>query len=278
MLLFCKSIPSVSESYYYMKRNFNLQTVVLIGSGNVAGHLAKAMSEAGLAVVQVFSPHIDHARELAKKVDAKAINSYAAMNTQADFYLLMVRDGKIASVVEQLPQVDGVVCHTSGITPMETLDRFENYGVFYPFQTFSKNRDVDISQVPFCLEASSREIYEVLRTLAGKLSSAVYDVDTEQRRKLHLAAVLVNNFTNHLYAEAEDFLKENGLGMEMLLPLIRETVAKIEKLPATEAQTGPARRGDKSTIAKHLEMLKDSGDLKEIYQIFSQQILKKYHE
>lgn len=261
-----------------MSRNFRLQTVVLVGSGNVAGHLAKAFRQTGLQILQVFSPDREHASKLAAKVDAEAISTYPAMNTQADFYLLMVRDEKIASVAEQMPPVDGVVCHTSGITAMETLNRFENYGVFYPFQTFSKNRDVDISRVPFCLEASSGETYHALRALAGRLCHAVYDVDTEQRMKLHLAAVLVNNFTNHLYAEAEDFLKENGLGMEMLLPLIRETMAKIEEIPPREAQTGPARRGDLSTIAQHLEMLKNKGNLKEIYQIFSQQILKKYHE
>ena len=261
-----------------MSRNFHLQTVVFAGSGNVAGHLAKAFRQEGLRILQVCSSDIRHARELAAKVDAEAINTCSAMYTQADLYLLTVQDEKIASVAEQMPQVGGVVCHTSGITAMETLDRFEHYGVFYPFQTFSKSRDIDISQVPFCLEASSEETYEALRALAGKLSSAVYGIDTERRMKLHLAAVLVNNFTNHLYAEADEFLKENGLGMGMLLPLIRETVAKIEKLPATEAQTGPARRGDRSTIAKHLEMLENMDDLKEIYQIFSQQILKKYHE
>ncbi len=261
-----------------MSRNFHLQTVVFAGSGNVAGHLAKAFRQEGLRILQVCSSDIRHARELAAKVDAEAINTCSAMYTQADLYLLTVQDEKIASVAEQMPQVGGVVCHTSGITAMETLDRFEHYGVFYPFQTFSKNREMDISQVPFCLEASSETVFDALRELTQKLSKFVYILDLEQRMKLHLAAVLVNNFTNHLYAEADEFLKENGLGMGMLLPLIRETVAKIEKLPATEAQTGPARRGDRSTIAKHLEMLENMDDLKEIYQIFSQQILKKYHE
>ncbi len=261
-----------------MSRNFHLQTVVFVGSGNVAGHLAKAFRQVGLRILQICSPDMGHARELAAKVDAEAIITCSAMNTHADLYLLTVPDGKIASVAEKMSQVDGVVCHTSGITAMETLDRFENYGVFYPFQTFSKNRDLDISQVPFCLEASSEETYEALRTLADKLSNAVYGVNTERRMKLHLAAVLVNNFTNYLYAEADEYLKENGLDMRILLPLIRETATKIEKLSATEAQTGPARRGDRSTIAKHLEMLQNRDDLKEIYQIFSQQILKKYYE
>jgi len=261
-----------------MGKHFHIQTVVVVGSGNVAGHLAKAFRKAGLKILQVCSPDMSHARALADELDAEAVHRCQEIDTDADFYLLAVPDSKIEQVATQFPPLKGIVCHTSGITPLEVLHSFENYGVFYPLQTFSKNKQVDISQVPFCLEASSEETYDAIRELAGTLSNAVYAIDTDQRMKLHLAAVLVNNFTNHLYAGAEAFLKENGLKGEMLMPLIRETVEKLKEMPAGEAQTGPARRGDRSTIAKHLEMLENKDDLKEIYQIFSQQILKKYHE
>lgn len=261
-----------------MKQNFNLQTVVLIGSGNVAGHLAKAISEAGLAVVQVFSPHIDHARELAAGLGAEAINNYSEITTDAGFYLISVPDGKIAAVAAGMPLVHGVVCHTAAITPIQVLEKFQYYGIFYPFQTFSKNREVDMLSVPFCLEASSPDVLDALQLLAGRLSKSVYVMDMKQREKLHVAGVLVNNFTNYLFASAEDFLKENGMDTVMLLPLVGETIAKILELTPDEAQTGPARRGDISTIEKHLDILKNKKDLKEIYQIFSQQILKKYHE
>jgi len=261
-----------------MKRVFHLQTVVLIGSGNVAGHMAKAMTEAGQVVVQVFSLHIGHARKLAAGLGAEAIDDYPEITADADLYMIAVPDEKIAAVAAAMPYVHGIVCHTSGITPMHVLDKFQYYGVFYPFQTFSKNREVDFSSVPFCLEASSPDVSDALRQLAGRLSKSVYVMGTEQRKKLHVAGVLVNNFTNYLYAAAEDFLVENGLDVAMLLPLISETAAKVQKLSPDEAQTGPARRGDLTTIEKHLDILKNRSDLKEIYQIFSQQILKKYHE
>jgi predicted short-subunit dehydrogenase-like oxidoreductase (DUF2520 family) len=278
MLLFCRGIPVASENYFIMHQNLHLQTVVFIGSGNVAGHLAKAMADAGLTIVQVFSPHIVHARKLASGIGAVAENNYSQIVTDADLYLISVPDGKIATVVAEMPQVNGIVCHTSGITSLNVLEKFSYSGVFYPFQTFSKNSPVDISKVPFCIEASSPDVLERLQLLAGKMSKSVYAMDDAQRKKLHLAGVLVNNFTNHLYASAEDFLEANGMDVALLLPLIKETATKIQKLPPDVVQTGPARRGDMSTIEKHLEMLKDREDLKEIYHIFSQQILKKYHE
>jgi len=268
----------LSENYFNMNRNLQLQTVVLVGSGNVAGHLAKAMADAGLRIVQVFSPHIGHARALASEIGAEAVNIYSQIVAEADFYLISVPDAKIAAVAAEMPQVDGIVCHTSGVTSINVLEKFRYSGVFYPFQTFSKNSPVDISHVPFCLEASSPYVMDRLKVLAGKLSKSIYAMDVAQRKKLHLAGVLVNNFTNYLYAQAEGFLEENNMDVALLLPLIRETAAKVQKLPPDEVQTGPARRGDNSTMEKHIEMLKDKHDLKEIYQIFSQQILKKYHE
>ncbi len=257
---------------------FQIKTVVVIGSGNVAWHLAQALYKAGQEILQVCSPHSEHAGKLAAKVGAATTTQCEKVIANADFYLLAVPDGKIEEVAGRLPDVKGMVCHTSGITPANVLDRFERHGVFYPLQTFSKSKPVALQEVPFCLEASSPEGYAALEAVAARLSRRVYRVATEKRMKLHLAAVLVNNFTNHLFAQAEYFLKENGLEREMLMPLIRETVAKLEVLPAGEAQTGPARRGDHVTLRKHLEMLHGHPDLKAIYQLFSEQILKKYHE
>ncbi len=260
-----------------MKRNLHLQTVVLIGSGNVAGHLSKAMAAAGLTVAQVFSPHIEHARVLASEFSALFTDRYSQIIKDADLYLIAVPDGKISSVVVKLPPVAGIVCHTSGVTSMKILEKFDRSGVFYPFQTFTGNSNVDISKVPFCLEASSQEVMDTIRMLARKMSKSVHTMGIEQRKRLHLAGVLVNNFTNYLYAVADDFLEENGIDTSLLLPLILETAAKVQKLPPDDVQTGPARRGDESTIEKHLNMLNDNVELREIYYILSQQILKKYH-
>ncbi len=261
-----------------MHHHFHIHSVVVIGSGNVAGHLAKAMHDAGLDIVQVFSPHIGHARSLADRFRAEATNDYSKIKTDADFYLLAVPDGEIAHVAARMPETEGMVCHTSGSTSLQVLEKFPYRGVFYPFQTFSRNRAVDISAVPFCLEASDPYVLKALQYLAGKLSGSVHVMGLKQREKLHLAGVLVNNFTNHLYALGAAFLEENHLDAGLLLPLIKETAAKVCELPADEVQTGPARRDDMATIEGHLRILKNKNDLKEIYQIFSQQILKKYHE
>ncbi len=257
---------------------FQIKTVVVIGSGNVAWHLTQALYKAGLEILQVCSPSSKRAGKLAEKVGAAIATQCEKVVANADFYLLAVPDGKIGEVASHLPDVQGTVCHTSGITPAYVLDRFERHGVFYPLQTFSKGKPVNLQEVPFCLEASTQTVYSALEAVAARLSRRVYSVTTEKRMKLHLAAVLVNNFTNHLFALAEDFLEENGLEREMLMPLMRETVDKLEALPASEAQTGPARRGDRATLRKHLEMLHAHPDLKAVYQLFSEQILKKYYE
>jgi predicted short-subunit dehydrogenase-like oxidoreductase (DUF2520 family) len=261
-----------------MMQSQRKKSVVVIGSGNVAWHLAPALHKAGWQVAEVCSRTLSQAEELAGRFRATASDECAEIKPDADFYLLAVPDAKITAVAEAMPAVSGVVCHTSGITPVQVLNRFKNFGVFYPLQTFSKNKPVDLQEVPFCLEASSQEIYSILETLAGQLSRRVYSVSSEQRMKLHLAAVWVNNFTNHLFAQAQSYLEENGLDKELLYPLMRETVDKLQYLPASEAQTGPARRGDRTTLSKHLKMLEDHAELKEVYQLFSRQILKKYHE
>ncbi len=261
-----------------MVPDFQIKTVVVIGSGNVAWHLVQALHRAGLNILQVCSLHFGHAEKLAVKVNARAETQCGKVVPKADLYLLAVPDGKMAAVAKAMPAVNGLVCHTSGITPLDVLRRFKRYGVFYPLQTFSKNKAVDMQAVPFCLEASSPADYAALQQMVRKLSRRVYPVSSEKRMKLHLAAVLVNNFTNHLFAQAEGFLEENGLERELLMPLMHETVDKLESLPAGEAQTGPARRGDRITLRKHLEMLEAKPDIKAIYQLFSEQILKKYHE
>ncbi len=261
-----------------MKKSPTIKTLITVGAGNVAWHLTLGLYHSGVRVLQVCAPRWEHAEALAGKVGALPVTHCGEINPHADLYLLAVPDGEVPKVAAGLPDINGLVCHTSGITPLDVLKRFENHGVFYPLQTFSKNRKVDLSVVPFCVEGSSAAVLKQLQQLAARLSTSVQEIPSGQRTQLHLAAVLVNNFSNHLFDEAENYLKENGLDRSLLLPLLRETVNKLQELPAREAQTGPARRGDLKTIARHLEMLQDKPELKKIYQLFSQQILKKYHE
>ncbi|UBM61489.1 DUF2520 domain-containing protein [Candidatus Sulfidibacterium hydrothermale] len=261
------------------KSELQIQKIVIIGAGNVAWHLAQALDRAGFSVVEICSRHIAPARELAEKVRSSASADCKRVPPDADLYLVAVSDTQIEAVANALPPVKGIVCHTSGAVPVSVLQRFQHYGVFYPLQTFSRSVAVDVSEVPFCLEASSGEVYQALVAVAEKLSRKVFAVNTEQRMKLHLAAVLVNNFTNHLYGLATAWLKENGLDSQLLLPLLNETTAKLNHLSPEQAQTGPAKRGDIAVIEKHLQLLEqEKPELQELYRLFSHQILKQYHE
>ncbi|MBN2638832.1 MAG: DUF2520 domain-containing protein [Bacteroidales bacterium] len=252
----------------------NIQSVVLIGSGNVATHLAQALKQQNIAVVQVFSPNPAHAARLAHTIGTRAVSDINIIDRSADLYLISISDDQIENVSDLLPEIKGIVAHTSGITALEALNKHRNSGVFYPLQTFSKNRTVDLNTVPFCIEASDPETSEALTGLAKKLSSKVYPVSTEKRKQLHLAAVLVNNFPTYLYQKAMDLLNENDLDFDMLRPLITETGAKIMEMNPAAAQTGPARRGDQKTINIHKELLQHHPEILAVYELISNQIEK----
>lgn len=256
----------------------HIRTISFIGSGNVATHLALALKSAGFKIKEVYSLDFQNALKLAKKLDCGAINSVSEMDSSADLYLISIPDGAIKEVTEDIPRVHGIVAHTSGITPMNVLDKIKRFGVFYPLQTFSKQRDVKLSNVPICIEASSGNVMIQLKETARKLSNSVYEIDTEQRKYLHLTAVMVNNYTNYLYRIAFDILKTQSIDHQLLMPLIEETVSKILTLHPKDAQTGPARRNDVETIDKHVQLLNEQPQYKELYTIFAEQLIKKYNE
>ena len=255
-----------------------ISTISFIGSGNVATHLALAVKAAGFEVKDVFSLHKNHADILAAKVEARAVGSLAELQRDTDLYLLAVPDKIIDPIVRTFHYVEGIVAHTSGITPMETLQKTARYGVFYPLQTFSKEKEPDISKVPFCIEGNSSDVLQSLSDLAANLSDVVYEINSDQRKYLHLAAVLVNNYTNYLYRMAFDILDAKQMDTSLLIPLIEETFAKIREMHPDKAQTGPARRKDLPTIEKHLSLLEEFPQYKELYTLFAEQIIKKYHE
>ncbi|QYA26280.1 DUF2520 domain-containing protein [Gramella sp. MT6] len=242
--------------------------VVIIGAGNVATHLYHCFREAtDLDVVQVFNrnkDHLDFVKEPEKRVtDLSEI-------AEADLYLIAIKDEAIQDLAGKLKLKKGIVVHTSGSQDMQTLAGFDNYGVFYPLQTFSITKAVNFKEIPICLEANSEENLEFLKKTAALVSDKIFEVNSEQRRALHVSAVFVNNFSNHLFALAEDYCKQNQLPFEILRPLIKETVSKIETLDPYSAQTGPALRNDHKTIAAHLEMLDE--DRKKIYTILTESI------
>ncbi|MGB3946541.1 MAG: F420-dependent NADP oxidoreductase [Bacteroidia bacterium] len=250
-------------------------SIVFIGSGNVATHLALALKKAGHRIIQVYSQHLEHADALAKLVKAQSIDSIELIDKMADIYIVAVKDDAIEVVVKQLQLSDKIVAHTSGSIDMKALkNASKNYGVFYPLQTFSKNKKVDFKTVPICLEANNSDTFTVLLNLA-QISTNVQSINSKQRKSIHLAAVFACNFSNHLYAIADTILQKNKLSLELLKPLIEETAQKIKTTAPVLAQTGPAVRNDKKIMKNHLEMLSSNSDYQKIYELLSKSIQKQ---
>ena len=250
--------------------------VVCIGSGNVATHFSNAFAAAGMELIQVWSKNQAHAALLADTLGAKAISDKAAIDLHADLYLIAVKDDAIPEMVAALAEVDGLVVHTSGATDLEVFSTsiLKNYGVLYPLQTFSRTKALDFSKVPLCLEAKNETILTTLKNIALQLSPLVYEVNSQQRRILHLAAVFACNFSNHLYAIGQEILEKNQLDFEILRPLILETAEKVQHAFPRDVQTGPAIRHDEQTLLKHKELLNGMPELQVIYETLSKSIKK----
>lgn len=253
--------------------------IVLIGSGNVAWHLGHRFRACGYNIRCVYSRSIAKATALGKALNCASTTELTEVPPSADLYLLLVTDGKIDEVAKALqPHISpsSLVMHASGATPATVLaPYFEHYGVFYPLQTFSKERALDFTEVPLCLYTSQEQDYEQVEAIAKALVKNVYFVGDEQRAKLHLAAVFVNNFTNYLQYIGQEIAQENQLPGALLQPLLRETIAKLDDLTPAEAQTGPAIRNDLPTIERHLSMLKDHPLWAAVYQHLSEGIEKE---
>ncbi len=248
--------------------------VVLIGSGNVATHIAKALNAVNLNIAQVWSYHYQNASLLANEVNAVAIKELSEVDFDVDICLIAIKDDEIVNIANQLKSFKGVIAHTSGSVSLAVFNNFEKFGVFYPLQTFSKNKEVNFSTIPLCVEANNEINLAVLKELANILSTNVVEVNSDKRKILHLAAVFACNFTNHLYALADDLLKANDLSFDMIRPLITETASKVQHALPFTVQTGPAIRHDEQTLKKHEELLNDHQELLEIYKILSNSIKK----
>jgi predicted short-subunit dehydrogenase-like oxidoreductase (DUF2520 family) len=254
-----------------MKKKKPLQglQVVFIGAGNVATHLSKEFADAGANIVQTIrkSPAAT-GKKFSKTTQADIKN----IDKKAELYVICVPDNSIATVVKAMPKVKGTVVHTSGSIGMSVLKKFSSYGVFYPLQSFSKDKKVTVNAYAICIEASSKQVAEDLMECAGGISKNAYLLDSKQRETVHLAAVFANNFSNHMFAIAEDILRAKKLPLEVLKPLILEGAFKLVDSDAKSAQTGPAKRGDTKTMKRHLTMLKGNEELAKLYKKISSQI------
>ncbi|MBA5793544.1 DUF2520 domain-containing protein [Flavobacterium sp. xlx-214] len=246
-----------------------MKTINIIGSGNVAYHLIKKIQ------------HSTHFKLMNVAVRSKEKNqefitndlmvtSIAALQP-VDITIISVSDDAIEHVSEQITYTNSLVVHTSGTTNMQVLSNKNKKGVFYPLQTFSKQKQIDFTKVPLCLETESKDDMLLLKELANELSNNVYEISSEQRKSLHVSAVFVSNFVNHMYTIGNAICDENKVPFEILHPLIEETAQKIQYLSPKEAQTGPAIRRDEKTIKAHEAALTNE-TFKKIYQLITESI------
>jgi predicted short-subunit dehydrogenase-like oxidoreductase (DUF2520 family) len=251
--------------------------ITIIGTGNVATHLALGLHNARHQIIQVIGRNKDKAQELALKVNAKATNSLEQLSTSTQVVLLCITDNAIEDVAQMLPKANYLLLHTSGSIPIDALKSAQHFGVFYPLQSFSKNVPLNLKEIPFCLEANNSDTMETIKDLASTLSDHIYFLNSHERKQCHLAAVFANNFTNHMYTLAADILSKNKLPFEIIQPLIDETANKIKTTAPKDAQTGPAKRQDSLVIHEHLKQLK-SDKLEKLYSFVSNSIIDYYDE
>ena len=248
--------------------------VVILGGGNVAFHLtAHFLKNKDIQIVQVYNRSIAKIEYLQSQT---SITNKLNELKDADIYIISVADNAIATISSHLNLTNKLVVHTSGSVAMTELKSTLNKGVFYPLQSFSKEQEINFSEIPMCIEAETDSNFKLLETLAKSISNNIYPINSEQRKGLHLAAVFVNNFVNHLYQIGNEICIKNEIPFKILQTLIKETANKIITLTPLDAQTGPAKRNDTKTIKKHEAML--PLNQQEIYTLLTKSIYKSYGE
>lgn len=247
--------------------------IVIIGSGNVAAVLGRKFTAAGHKIVQIVSRNASEASGLAYEWDTESANYLSLINPHADVYIIAVSDNALDGLVSQLKLPGKVVAHTAGSVPKEILKNVtSHYGVFYPLQSLRKEID-RLPDVPVIFEGSDELATNTLHKLAQSISfEQATPAGAEDRLKMHIAAVVVNNFANHLYVLAEKYCQQERINFRQLLPLIEETVQRLKTNSPATSMTGPAFRYDEGTIQKHIEMLHDHPQLQKIYRVFTESI------
>ncbi len=250
--------------------------VVLIGAGRLATNLGQALFRAGHEIVAVYSRTIASATQLADAVGGQATDNIELLPQSADVFLVAVKDSVLTELIPQVTKgrEGQLFAHTAGSMPLTLFaDKCTRYGVFYPMQTFSKERQTDFSEIPVFIEANDAAVLCELKALADSVSQRVYELSTEERKYLHLAAVFACNFANHCYALAADILEQHGLPFDVMLPLVDETARKVHQLHPKAAQTGPAVRYDENVLSMQASLI-DTPVVRDLYERLSISIHK----
>ena len=248
-----------------------------IGAGNVATHLAKSLQMNGFMIVQIYSRTMESAESLAKILQTDFTTSPEKITTTADVYIVAVKDDALENVLSKINFQNKLVVHCSGSMPLAVLEKYsKNFGVFYPLQTFSKQREVNFREIPVFIEANSTENEKILFEIADKISGKVSVLNSEKRKYLHISAVFACNFVNHFYTVAAEILKSQEIPFDVIKPLITETAAKVQVMQPFDAQTGPAVRFDENVISNHLNELEGFNDYQKLYNSISKSIFEHH--
>ena len=253
--------------------------VTVVGAGNVGHNFGLAFKQAGYLIHEIYSRSQDSAVSLSQRLNCNFTTDLSKLDPGADIYIIAVNDDALPKVIEEFPFRDKLTVHTSGATSLEVFEGkgFSDFGIFYPVQSFSKEDTESLAPIPICVESKKSEVEALLMSFGKSLSMKVYQLDSEKRKALHVAAVFANNFSNHMYAIAEELLDEASISFDIIRPLIETTAKKIHRKSPASIQTGPAVRNDQKIIKKHLEHLEAHPDYKELYKAITESILKKQH-
>jgi hypothetical protein len=248
--------------------------IILIGSGNTATVLGRKSISAGHSIVQVYSRNGEHASQLALLLNSESVSSLSSISKKADLMIIALSDSAIKPFIQSLGEIKIPVAHTAGSVPLDSLKNpGDVYGVLWPLQSLRKEIEV-IPPLTLLVDANKPEVRKVINSYAHTIAEIVMEADDKTRLKYHLAATLVNNFTNYLFALAENFCKKENISFELLRPIIEETVMRMRNVSPSEMQTGPAIRNDHSTLEKHRALIKNDPALLRLYKLFTDEIRK----
>ncbi len=252
-----------------------IKSAVIVGSGNVAWHMLKALGDSGIVIRQIVARNPVTARMLSDDYQVPFVTDPALMDRAAGIYILAVQDDEIEHAALSLKLDDQLLVHTSGFSDLAVLQGFSSdTGVIWPLQSLTTGKSVDYRQIPFFIEANNDHTLSILKNLAESISDTVISTESPIRKHVHLAAVIASNLSNHLYTIAASILEKQKIAFEVLVPLIRETAAKSALKGPVHNQTGPASRGDLKVIGQHLKMLEDEPSYRDIYKLITENIIQ----
>ena len=252
------------------------EKICLVGSGNVGTNLGINLKQKGFKITQVISRNILNAKDLASKLDAKYSCEISGFDRSCSIIIFSVSDDAIEPLLQSGNFENRLLIHTAGSVSIDIFSDYSDFfGILYPLQSFKKADFTDFAEVPLFIEGNRAESYQRIENIASKLSSNVYNADSEMRLKIHVAAVFACNFTNHLYQISHDLIKDMPIAFDVFAPLIRKTAEQaIHNGNPAKTQTGPAVRNDKGTMEKHLKQLNQNESLTELYKFMSNRIFE----